>query len=153
MRDVIIGLGRSSVRPIFIACGHFENVWPCIEAIDLALRDGMTVLRLEYWYHVRRETHDRLFPDGFPGTELEHGGLLETSMILELRPDIVDMSKVPSDGPTQFPAYDRYPKVARYLPPSGVLAPADHANAGQEQWLLDDHIEQVTKAVHEGFAE
>jgi creatinine amidohydrolase len=126
VRDVIIGLGRGGIRRMVIACGHFENVWPCIEAIDLALRDllrdgidGMTVLRLEYWDHVRRETHDRLFPEGFPSTELEHAALLQTSMILKLRPDIVDMSKVPSDGPAQFPAYDRYPKVAGYLPPSG----------------------------------
>jgi len=102
---------------------------------------------------VRRETHDRLFPDGLPGTELEHAALLETSMMLKLRPDIVDMSKVPSNVPAQFPAYDRYPKVAGYLPPSGVLAPAERATAEQGQWLLDDHIEQVTKAVREGFTE
>ena len=64
----------------------------------------------------RRDTLDRLFPDGFPGTELEHASLLETSLMLLLRPDLVDMGKVPSDGPAKFPTYDRGPRARRFRP-------------------------------------
>lgn len=158
VRDVVRGLGTYGIRRVVVCCGHFENVWAAIEGIDLALRelkrDGiadMTVLRLEYWDFVRRETLDRLFPEGFPGTELEHASLLETSLMLLVRPDMVDMSKVPSDGPARVPLYDRYPVPAGFIPPSGVLARAERASAEQGQWLIDDHVELVAKGVREGF--
>jgi creatinine amidohydrolase len=158
VRDIIRGLGAHCIRRVVVCCGHFENVWVAIEGIDLALRelkrDGiqdMTVLRLEYWDFVRRETLDRLFPDGFPGTELEHASLLETSLMLLVRPDMVDMSKVPSDGPARVPLYDRYPVPAGFIPPSGVLARAERASAEKGQWLIDDHVELVAKGVREGF--
>jgi creatinine amidohydrolase len=158
MRDVIRSLGHDGIRRLVVVTGHFENVWPGVEGVDLGLRelkrDGiadMQVMRLEYWDFVRRETLDRLFPEGFPGTELEHASLLETSLMLLVRPDLVDMSKVPSDGPAKFPPYDRYPLPQGLVPPSGVLARAERSSAEKGQWLMDDHVELITKAVRAEF--
>lgn len=158
MRDVIRSLGHDGIRRLVVVTGHFENVWPGVEGVDLGLRelrrDGiadMQVMRLEYWDFVRRETLDRLFPEGFPGTELEHASLLETSLMLLVRPDLVDMSKVPSDGPAKFPTYDRYPLPQGLVPPSGVLARAERSSAEKGQWLMDDHVELITKAVRFEF--
>jgi creatinine amidohydrolase len=158
VRDVIRGLGHDGVRRLVVVAGHYENVWPGVEGVDLALRelrrDGITdmqVMRLEYWDFVRRETLDRLFPEGFPGTELEHASLLETSLMLLLRPDLVDMGKVPSDGPAKFPTYDRYPVPKGFVPASGVLARAERASAEKGQWLMDDHVELITAAVRKEF--
>jgi creatinine amidohydrolase len=157
--DVLHALGSHGIRRLVVAVGHFENVWPAIEGIDLALRElqrdgisNVTILRLEYWNFIRKETLDRLFPDVFPGTEFEHAGLLETSLALSVKPDLVDMSKVPTDGPARFPHFDRYPKASGYVPPSGVLARADHASAEKGEWLLRDHVELITKAGVEAFA-
>jgi creatinine amidohydrolase len=158
VRDVIRGLGRDGVRRLVVVTGHFENIWPGVEGVDLALRelrrDGiadMQVMRLEYWDFVRRETLDRLFPEGFPGTELEHASLLETSLMLLVRPDLVDMSKVPSDGPAKFPTYDRHPLPEGWVPGSGVLARAERSSAEKGQWLMDDHVTLITKAVRAEF--
>ena len=158
VRDVIRGLGHHGVRRLVVLNGHFENSWPAVEGIDLGLRelrrDGiadMQVVRLEYWDFVRRETLDRLFPEGFPGTELEHASLLETSLMLLLRPDLVDMSKVPDDGPATFPTYDRHPLPKGFVPASGVLARAERASAEKGQWLIDDHVALITKAVRAEF--
>ncbi len=136
MRDVIRGLGHHGVRKIVVLNGHFENSWPAVEGLDLGLRelrrDGITdmqAMRLEYWDFVKRATLDKLFPEGFPGTELEHASLLETSLMLVLRPDLVDMSKVPDDGPAKFPNYDRHPVPKDFVPASGVLARAGKATA------------------------
>ena len=138
--------------------GHFENMWPGVEGVDLGLRElqregiaDMRAMRLEYWDFVRRETLDKLFPDGFPGTELEHASLLETSLMLLLRPDLVDMSKVPSDGPADFPTYDPYPVRDGFVPASGVLARAERATAEYGQMLMDDHVELIARAVREEF--
>ena len=52
--------------------GHYENIWPSIEAIELALdhigrerTDGLKILRIDHWELVRPETLARVFPDGY----------------------------------------------------------------------------------------
>lgn len=158
VRDVIRSLGRDGVRRLVVVNGHFENAWPAVEGVDLGLRelrrDGiadMQAMRLEYWDFVGRDTLDALFPEGFPGTELEHASLLETSMMLAVRPDLVDMSKVPSDGPARFPTYDRYPMPEGFVPASGVLARAQGSTAGKGELLLNDHVTRITTAVRAEF--
>jgi creatinine amidohydrolase len=158
VRDIIRDLGHHGVRRLVVVNGHFENSWPAVEGVDLGLRelrrDGigdMQVLRLEYWDFVTRATLDRLFPDGFPGTELEHASLLETSLMLLLRPDLVAMEKAPSDGPAKFPTYDKHPTPQGFVPASGVLAVAHGATAEKGQWLMDDHVGLITAAIRKEF--
>jgi creatinine amidohydrolase len=158
LRDVVRDLGTQGVRRLVIVNGHFENAWPTVEGLDLGLRelrrDGIAdlqAMRLEYWDFVRPETLGRLFPGGFPGTELEHASLLETSLMLLLRPDLVEMDLVPSDGPAQFPTYDRHPVPSGFVPASGVLAVAHGASAEKGQWLMDDHVSLITQAVRREF--
>jgi creatinine amidohydrolase len=152
------GLGHNGVRRLVVLHGHFENAWPAVEGVDLGLRelrrdgiDDMQLMRLEYWDFVRRETLDRLFPDGFPGTELEHASLLETSLMLLLRPDLVDMSKVPDDGPAKFPTYDRHPVPEGFGPASGVLARAQGSSVEKGEWLMADHVALIAAAVRKEF--
>jgi creatinine amidohydrolase len=159
VRDVIQDLGLHGVRRLVVVNGHVENAWPIIEAIDLALRelrrDGVAdleVMRLDYWDFVTRETLDRLFPDGFPGTDLEHASLLETSMMLALRPQLVELERVPSDGPAVFPTYDRYPTRPGLVPASGVLARAQGSSAEKGGWLIDDHVRLISEAIRTEFA-
>ncbi|WP_020188225.1 creatininase [Methylopila sp. 73B] len=158
VRDVIRGLGHHGVRRIVLVVGHFENAWPSVEGLDLGLRelrrDGiadMQAMRFEYWDFVRRETLDRLFPDGFPGTELEHASLLETSLMMLLRPELVEIDKAPTDGPAKFPTYDRFPVPEGFVPASGVLAIAQGSTAEKGQWLMDDHVALITAAVRKEF--
>ncbi len=158
LRDIIRGLGAHGIRRIVVLNGHFENMWPSVEGVDLGLRelrrDGiadMQVLRLEYWDFVKRATLDKLFPDGFPGTELEHASLLETSLMLLLRPDLVRMDAVPSDGPAKFPTYDMRPVPENFVPASGVLAVAQGSSAEKGEWLMADHVALISAAIRKEF--
>jgi creatinine amidohydrolase len=158
LRDIIRDMGVHGARRFVLVNGHFENAWPVVEGLDLALRelrrDGIadvTAMRLEYWDFVQRETLDRIFPDGFPGTELEHASLIETSLMLLLRPDLVDESKIPQEGRASFPPYDIFPPPPGYLRASGVLADARGASAEIGQWLMDDHVAMITAAVRREF--
>ena len=158
LRDVIRDLGTHGMKRLVVINGHFENAWPVVEGVDLGLRelrrDGFAdveVLRLEYWDFVERATLDKLFPEGFPGTELEHASLLETSLMLLLRPDLVEMDKVPSDGPAKFPTYDKTPVPEGFGPASGVLARAQGSSAEKGQWLMDDHVRLISAAVRKEF--
>ena len=158
LRDIIRDMATHGARRFVLINGHFENSWPAVEGLDLALRElrrdgitGVTAMRLEYWDFVRPATLDRIFPDGFPGTELEHASLIETSLMLLLRPDLVDLSKVPQEGRSSFPTYDIHPAPPGYLRASGVLADARGSRAEIGQWLLDDHVELITAAVKKEF--
>jgi len=158
VRDIVRDLGVHGARRIAVVNGHFENAWPIIEGLDLAMRelkrDGihdMIMLRLELGDFIHRQTLDRIFPDGFPGIELEHASLLETSIMLEIQPGLVKPDLIPADGPAKFPVYDRLPFAGGLVPKSGVLADARGSRAEIGAWLIADHIELVTAALREGF--
>ena len=105
----------------------------------------------EYWDFVDRATLDKLFPEGFPGTELEHASLLETSLMMALQPHLVEMDKVPGDGPAKFPNYDRTPFRDGLVPASGVLADARPSSAEKGEWLLADHVSRIAAAMRAEF--
>ena len=159
VRDVIRSLGHHGVRRLVVVNGHYENCWPSVEGLDLGLRelrrDGITdmqVMRLEYWDFAQRDTLDKLFPAGFPGIDLEHASLLETSLMLLLRPELVEMDKVPSDGPATFPPYDCFPVPADFgLPPSGVLAVAHGSTREKGELLMADYVTHISAAIRKEF--
>lgn len=158
IRDIIREMGLHGAKRFVLINGHFENSWPVVEGLDLALRalrheglSDVTAMKLEYWDFVRRETLDKIFPNGFPGTELEHASLIETSLMLLLRPDLVDTGKIPQENPASFPPYDISPPPPGYLRTSGVLADARGSSAEIGRWLLDDHVQLITDAVKKEF--
>ncbi|MER8826563.1 creatininase [Mesorhizobium sp. M0938] len=145
VKDVICDLYRQKVRRIVVLNGHYENIGPSIEGIELALdaigrerATDLTILRVDHWDMVRSETLAKVFPDGYPGIELEHASVIETSMMLALRPELVDLGKALHDGPAQFKPYDRYPRPSEDVPPSGVLSLTEGSSAKKGRWLLDD---------------
>jgi creatinine amidohydrolase len=158
LRDILRDLAAHGAKNFVLLNGHFENAWPVVEGLDLARRDwrrdgitGVTAMKFEYWDFVRRKTLDKIFPDGFPGTELEHASLIETSLMLLLRPDLVDVTKIPQEGRASFPPYDIFPEPPGYLRETGVLADARGSSAEIGAWLMDDHVALITAAVKQEF--
>jgi len=158
VRDVIVELHRQKVRHIVLLNGHYENVWPSIEGIELALdavgrdeENGLSILRMDHWEFVQPQTIERIFPNGFPGIELEHASVLETSLMLAIRPDQVDLGRALHDGPAKFRSYDRFPKPPAEIPPSGVLSMTEGASAEKGEWLLEDCVSQMVEIIKEEF--
>lgn len=158
VRDVISELFRQRVRRIVVLNGHYENIWPSIEGIELAMDslrpsgfDGLNVVRVDHWELIRPETLTRVFPNGYPGIELEHASVIETSMMLALKPDAVDLSQAVNDGPAHFHPYDRYPVPPAEVPPSGVLSLTEGASAEKGEWLLNDIEERLVEIVRHEF--
>jgi len=158
VRDVVRQLVQSGVKRLVLVNGHFENYAPATEGVDLALRelrrDGITdikIVRLAYWDFITKQTLDRVFPNGCPGIELEHASLMETSLMLLLKPALVMMDKIPSDGPACFPPYDVFPIPENFVPPSGVLAVAHGASVEYGRLLFDEHVQRIAVAMREIF--
>ncbi len=157
VQDVIRELARHGVRRIVVVDGHFENQWFVTEAIELAVRElrhdapDLRVLRTEYWDFCGKAVLDPLYPDGFPGHALEHGALMETSLMLHVHPELVALDQLPDDGPAAFECYDVYPQRADGVPPSGVLSSAKGAEADKGALIFDAVCSGLADAVLREF--
>lgn len=158
LRDVIREFARHGVRRLCLVNGHYENSWFIIEGIDLALRElrwdgitGMKIVVLSYWDFVGKADIARLYPDGFPGWELEHGGVLETSLMLALYPQLVDLSRAVDVQPAEFPPYDVYPVKPEWTPASGTLSSPTGASAEKGELLLDVCTKGIVGALRAEF--
>lgn len=160
VRDVIRELARHGVRKLAVLVGHYENSMFVIEGIDLGLRElrwegirDFKVVRADYWEYTSEETFSKVWGGSFPGWATEHAGVMETSVMLAVAPDLVDMSKVPLHGPANFPPYDVYPYSPdkNWVPSSGALCSAKHASAENGRLFLKDYVVGVTRSLSEEF--
>ena len=158
LRDVIKEFARHGNRQFCVVNGHYENSWFITEAVDLALRelrwDGIAnvkVVVLSYWDFVAQGTIEQLYPDGFPGWAVEHGGVLETSLMLALHPNLVQLDRAVDHPPATFPPYDVYPVKPEWTPPSGTLSSPKQASREKGETLLRVCTDGIVQALNHEF--
>jgi creatinine amidohydrolase len=130
-RNLVKSFLNQGARHVVFINGHFENYQFLYEGIDLALDElgiepgaAQSVLLLSYWDFVSQDTLTQVYPDGFPGWDIEHGGVLETSLMLHLEPARVAIDRL-IDGPAAvLPRFDRLPVVPERTPATGCLSSA-----------------------------
>lgn len=158
VRDVLVALARHGNRRFVLVNGHYENSMFIVEGIDLALEslrhEGIDakILLLSYWDFVNQETINTVFPDGFSGWDVEHGGVLETSLMLHLHPQLVDMDKTVDHPPATFPPYDRFPSDPSWVPSSGTLSSARKATAEHGNLLFNVCVDGIQCSIRKEFA-
>lgn len=159
LKDVIKEFVRHGVRKLAIMNGHYENSWFIVEGVDVALRelrwDGIEdvkIVVLSYWDFVTDATIEKLYPDGFTGWDLEHGGVLETSLMLTLYPDLVHMDRMVDHPPASFPPYDVYPVDPDWIPASGTLSSPRNASKEKGDILLEVCTRGIVNALTAEFA-
>ena len=155
LRDVLREIAKGGARKIAVIDGHFENAWFLTEGCDLALRefkregyDEVKIVKMMYGDGITQKTLDIIFPDHYPGIDLEHAAVLETSMMLYLFPDLVDMDLVHDHGLADFPDYDVYPADPDWIPPSGALAPAERSSVEFGRMLIEEAVELISEALN-----
>ena len=158
-RDIIREFARHGVRKLAIVVGHTENLMFTTEACDLALRDlraqkinDLKIVHMGYWEFSTEETLRKVFPDGFPSWNLEHAGVMETSVMLYLNERLVDFDRVPKHPPADFPPYDIYPVDPTRIPSTGALSSGQTATAEKGKYMLDEYVETISAALRKEFA-
>lgn len=158
LKDVLKEFARHGNRNFCIVNGHFENTWFIGEAIDLALRElawsgirDAKVVVLSYWDFVDEAAIEKLYPEGFLGWDIEHGGVLETSLMLRLHPDLVSLQDAVDHPPASFPPYDVYPPHPEWTPASGTLSSPKNATAEKGDILLDVCTKGIVRALRDEF--
>ncbi|GAA1158189.1 creatininase [Ornithinicoccus hortensis] len=143
-RCLVSSLLEQGVRHVVFLNGHYENYQFLYEGVDLAVRDAglgaedeACVLLLSYWDYVSQETLDEVYQGSFPGWDVEHGGVLETALMLHLRPESVWLDRAVDHPPAELPRFDRLPVQPGRTPASGCLSAPRGANAAQGKLLFD----------------
>ena len=158
VKDILCDLCYHGVKKVVFMNGHYENYQFVFEGVDLALRekrrdgiDDVKVMLMSYWDFVDDETIESLYPEGFTGWDLEHAGVMETSLMLLFHPELVHMDKVVVEPPAQMPNYDVLPIIPEYTPASGCLSCAVQATKEKGIVLRDVAVENMTKAIKKEF--
>jgi creatinine amidohydrolase len=140
VEDVLRQLIRHGFRRLVVLNWHFENQNFVYEAAWLAKeRDGtdarIMVCELPF-ADLTPETMGVLFPEGFPGWDVEHASIMETSLMLHLRPEAVLFDRAVDDEAERHPWWDVVPTPESFVPRSGTLWKATQASPekGRRAW-------------------
>jgi creatinine amidohydrolase len=141
VEDVLRELLRHGFRRLMILNWHFENQNFVYESAWLALdqgqREDARVMVVEQPFsQLSDETMELVFGDEFPGWDVEHAAIMETSLMLHLRPDLVLFDRAVDDASVRHPFYDVVPIPDEFVPRSGTLWRATQASAekGERMW-------------------
>lgn len=138
---------------------HGENVNLIYEEVELAREAGLLgesrVMVVERVLNSFEPGElDFLFEDsaeGFPGWPAEHAAIMETSLMLELRPDLVRRELIADDRSPARPFYEVIPTPPEHIAPSGVLAEASKASPEKGARLAALIVERLEAALVEAL--
>lgn len=142
-RTLTLEFARHGARRLVFLNGHFENYQFLYEGVEqatseLALRgQDVSALLLSYWDFVDEDTIEQIYRGAFPGWDVEHGGVLETSLMLHLHPERVQLDRVMDLPAARLPKYDVLPVRAELTPESGCLSSAAAASREAGELLLE----------------
>ena len=154
VRTLVRELHRHGLRRIAVVNGHYENYQFVYEGVDLALRDlpaddQPQVLLLSYWDFVTPDVIEALYPDGFPGWDVEHGGVMETALMLNYFPELIHMDKVMDLPAADLPLYDLLPVDPSLTPASGCLSSGVASTPEKGVTLAASIVDGLVEAISE----
>jgi creatinine amidohydrolase len=124
VQEVLEALARSGFRRICVLNWHYENAAYLWEPSELAAarHPGVRILILEDPFPRFSDSElAELFPKGFPGWDVEHASIMETSLMEVLAPGTVRRHLVADDQADRHPTWDVVPAPQEFIPKSGVL--------------------------------
>jgi creatinine amidohydrolase len=144
-RDLVADLIRGGFCRIVVLNGHYENAGFLFEGIAAATEGDpeATALLVNWWEQLHDEDLPRIFPEGFPGWEIEHAGIAETSLVEELYPELVRQDRKTDDSGTRVRTYDVFPLPPDAVPPTGVPARSRPASREIGRYIADALVERI----------
>jgi creatinine amidohydrolase len=154
VEDVTIELIRSGFERIVLLNWHFENANFIYEAAWLAHeRSQPTTARIMVveaaFAELSPAVMNELFGDEFPGWDVEHAAVLETSLMLHLHPELVLFDRAVDDQARRHPSHDVVPTPDDFVPASGTLWKATRASAAKGASAWREITENLAGAIGE----
>lgn len=152
--DIVGELIADGFRRILVLNAHYENQGAIVDALgSLPPTEGLKVLASSWWDPVPGDVLHSLFDSGrFPGWDLEHAALTETSLMMHLAPHLVREDLIPGDSGFAAPAYLRFPLAEGDIPAHGALAPSAAATAEKGRLLFEASVSEIAAICAREFA-
>ena len=151
--DVLGGLLRHGFRNVLVFSWHMENrgfVYEAASVATSAYPDVKVVVMEEPFDSLSAGAMSRLFPGGFPGWPLEHAGVLETSLMLFLRPELVGQHDRAGDRLNVRP-YEVLPEAAPGPDQTGVLWDASGSSAENGEIAFNEIVVKLQAVLDREF--
>lgn len=155
VKDILLEFVRHGATKIAVMDGHYENKMFLAEAIDLALKEAgrsdIKVVKCCFTDMLDEEVVEKLFPNGFPGYDLEHAALIETAMMSCFYPNLVKREKIVSEQADDLPRYEVFPQPDGIVTKSGALADPTHGNAEGGKIIIENLIKNYVQMIRTEF--
>lgn len=154
IREVLSGLARSGFRRICVQNWHYENAGYLWEACDLASihHPDVRFLIVENPFPNLTDAQlSEIFPKGFPGWDVEHASIIETSLMYVVRPDLVRRERIVDDQAERHPSWDVVPAPREFIPKSGVLWHPSEASEAIGRLVLRLCADRLAEALRTEF--
>ena len=154
LHEVLGGLARAGFRRICVQNWHYENAGFLWEACDLASAQHREV-RFLIVENPFGELNDaqikQVFPKGFPGWDVEHASIIETSLMYVVRPDLVRTDKIVDDEAKRHPSWDVVPAPSDFIPKTGVLWHPSEGSPEIGRLVMKICADRLAEAVRKEF--
>jgi len=158
VKDLVTEFIRSGFKCITLLTWHMENRGFVYEGADLAMREAAPtdarILSIDSVLEaVDKRLIESMFPEDFPGWDVEHASIIETSMMLALYPDLVRTDRIRDDAAKRHPPYDMIPPSEDTIPESGVLYRASLGTVEKGQRLYELAVDALVAAITTEFGD
>jgi len=152
VEDVLLGLAASGFQRLVVLNWHYENSNFVYEAAWLAQRGArspeLRIMVVEAAFsELSPGLMEHLFGDEFPGWDVEHAAVLETSLMMHIAPELVWFDRAVDDEAERHPPYDVVPTPAEFVPRSGTLWKATRASAAKGEAAWREIADRLARAI------
>jgi creatinine amidohydrolase len=137
--DVVTACRRHEVNPVFVLSGHGGNfiLNPVVRELNSIHRPGHQVVLIP---------ESTVFGTVMDETDL-HAGRFETSVMLHLRPDLVDLGRAVDHVPGNVLRGDLTNLPMRHFAPAGVWGRATQGTAEEGKAVFEGMVERTSEYV------
>lgn len=155
IRCILKDLADKGAKHIAIVNAHFENSWFITEACSLAMEEAQIkgldyrIFYSDWWSALTQEDFENIFNPAPADPSYEHAALVETSMIMQLAPETINLDKVPPDDHdfVVFPSYATFPVDPELVKGTGCMAPVLNADAEKGNSIIELAAEKLATGI------
>jgi creatinine amidohydrolase len=154
--EVLDALARAGFRKICVQNWHYENAGFLWAACDLVSprQPDVRMLLLENPMPAFSDAElAALFPNGFPGWDVEHASIMETAMMMVFHPELVLHDRIVDDEAERHPTWDVVPAPSAFVPKSGVLWHPSEATLEIGRRFVEAAAQRLAEALRTEFGD
>lgn len=151
IKDIVDSLEKKGARNIILFSGHWGNTAPCkIAARELLDEKGYANVYHMSYMDLTKHGKGIMETDLWNGSGF-HAAEIETSILLEIKPDSVDMTQAVCDYPSIPPDVNIRPIPWKEFAVSGIFGDASKATAEKGRAFIQSWMKDLVALIQENI--